>query len=134
MYNGTVSGPVKNALDWLYLLGQRDPPYLTDKVIGLVSVAGGTRGLQVVNTLEFAVRALRAWAVPFVMLVFAGPEAFDGDGVPFDDSVDPQLKMVGAEVVRVARRFGAGVVGAAADECARAADRVAAAGGAVAAK
>ncbi|HTS59867.1 MAG TPA: NAD(P)H-dependent oxidoreductase [Terriglobales bacterium] len=33
MYNGTISGSFKNALDWLKLLGDRKPPYLTDKVV-----------------------------------------------------------------------------------------------------
>jgi FMN reductase len=46
MYHGTISGAFKNALDWLYLLGDREPPYLADKVIGLISTAGGTQGLQ----------------------------------------------------------------------------------------
>jgi NAD(P)H-dependent FMN reductase len=62
LYQGTISGALKNALDWLHLLGQRDPPYLHDKVIGLISAAGGTQGLQAINTTEFAVRALRGWA------------------------------------------------------------------------
>ena len=31
MYHGTISGAFKNALDWLYLVGDRNPPYLTDK-------------------------------------------------------------------------------------------------------
>jgi FMN reductase len=64
LYQGTISGALKNALDWLHLLGRRDPPYLHDKVIGLISAAGGTQGLQAINTMEFAVRALRGWAVP----------------------------------------------------------------------
>src|SRR5262245_36283556 len=55
LYQGTISGALKNALDWLHLLGQRDPPYLHDKVIGLISAAGGTQGLQAINTMEFAV-------------------------------------------------------------------------------
>src|ERR1700719_3836388 len=46
MYNGTISGSFKNALEWLKLLGHRNPPYLTDKVIGLISTAGGMQGLQ----------------------------------------------------------------------------------------
>ncbi len=50
MYNGTISGSFKNALDWLKLLGDRSPPYLTDKVVGLISTAGGMQGLQAVNT------------------------------------------------------------------------------------
>jgi FMN reductase len=53
MYNGTISGSFKNALDWLILLGHSNPPYLTDKVVGLISVAGGVQGLQAVNTMEF---------------------------------------------------------------------------------
>ena len=59
MYNGTISGSLKNALDWLILLRDRHPPYLTDKVVGLISTAGGVHGLQAVNTMEFVVRALR---------------------------------------------------------------------------
>jgi FMN reductase len=32
-------------------------------VIGLMSAAGGTQGLQAINTMEFAVRALRGWGL-----------------------------------------------------------------------
>src|SRR3954449_12139916 len=67
MYNGTISGAFKNALDWLHALGGRTPPYLHDTVVGLISAAGGTQGLQVVNTMEFVTRSLRAWAVPYVV-------------------------------------------------------------------
>lgn len=59
MYHGTISGSFKNALDWLQLLANRQPPYLTDKIVGLISTAGGVQGLQAVNTMEFVVRALR---------------------------------------------------------------------------
>jgi NAD(P)H-dependent FMN reductase len=59
MYNGSVSGSFKNAIDWLHMLGSREPPYLHDEVIGLISAAGGTQGLQVVNTMEFSMRSLQ---------------------------------------------------------------------------
>ena len=77
MYNGTISGSFKNALDWLKLLGNRRPPYLTDKVVGLISTAGGVQGLRAVNTMEFVVRALRGWAVPLVMPIAQAWKAFD---------------------------------------------------------
>lgn len=45
LYNGTISGVFKNALDWLQLLAGDEPPYLTGKVVGLVATAGGVQGL-----------------------------------------------------------------------------------------
>jgi FMN reductase len=67
----------KNALDWLHALGSREPPFLHDQVIGLISAAGGTQGLQAINTMEFAVRALRGWAVPYVVPVASAYRVFD---------------------------------------------------------
>lgn len=32
MYNGSVSGSFKNSIDWLHMLGTREPPYLHDEV------------------------------------------------------------------------------------------------------
>ena len=77
MYHGTVSGSFKNALDWLQLLSDSNPLFLTNKVVGLTNTAGGVQGLQAVNTMEFAVRALRGWAVPLVIPVARVWEAFD---------------------------------------------------------
>ncbi len=128
MYQGTISGAFKNALDWLHVLGGRDPPFLHDKVIGLISAAGGTQGLQAVNTMEFVVRALRGWAVPYVVPVPSAARAFDPDGRVTDPSIESQLTTLGAEVVRVAERFRAAGPLHRADECAAAAERVALAG------
>ncbi|HXB16683.1 MAG TPA: NAD(P)H-dependent oxidoreductase [Solirubrobacteraceae bacterium] len=105
MYNGSVSGSFKNAIDWLHMLGTRDPSFLHDKVIGLISAAGGTQGLQVVNTMEFSVRSLRAWAVPYVFPVPLSTRAFDDSGEGRDPAVEQQLRLLGEEVVRVAGRF-----------------------------
>jgi FMN reductase len=105
MYQGTISGAFKNALDWLHPLGRRDPPYLHDKVVGLISAAGGTQGLQAVNTMEFATRALRAWAVPYVVPVPSAHLVFGQDGEIRDEGVEGQLQLLGAEVVRAAHRF-----------------------------
>src|SRR5207237_10659037 len=105
MYQGTISGAFKNALDWLHVLGTRDPPYLYDTVVGLISAAGGTQGLQAINTMEFATRALRAWAVPYVVPVATAARVFDPDGRVRNETVEGQLETLGREVVRVAERF-----------------------------
>jgi FMN reductase len=127
MYQGTISGAFKNALDWLHVLGSRDPPYLHDKVIGLISAAGGTQGLQAINTMEFSVRALRGWAVPYVVPVAAAARVFDGEGRIHDEGVARQLETLGAEVVRVAERFTSDDALHRLSECDDAAERVAAA-------
>ena len=105
MYNGTISGSFKNALDWLKLLGDRNPPYLTDKVVGLISTAGGVQGLQAVNTMEFVVRALRGWAVPLVMPIAQAWKAFDEQGAPVDAQLTEQLHALGREVARGSCQF-----------------------------
>jgi FMN reductase len=125
MYQGTISGALKNALDWLHVLGRREPPYLHDKVIGLISAAGGTQGLQAINTMEFAVRALRGWAVPYVVPVASAARVFDRDGRIQDEAIELQLRTLGGEVVRVAERFAADHRLHRATECADAAERIA---------
>ena len=115
LYQGSISGSFKNALDWLHL--PSGSVYLTDKVIGLISVAGGTQGLQAVNTMEFCVRALRAWAVPLVVPVSRGQLQ--------DEGVDRQLRMLGSEVVRIAEHFVTEREPEHEKVCAEAADRLA---------
>lgn len=105
LYHGTISGSFKNALDWLQLLSDRQPPNLTDKVVGLISTAGGTQGLQAVNTMEFVVRALRGWAVPLVIPIAQAWGAFDPDGFARDPKIEEQLRTLGGEVARAARQF-----------------------------
>jgi FMN reductase len=127
MYQGTISGAFKNALDWLHPLGKREPPFLHDEVIGLISAAGGTQGLQAINTMEFAVRALRGWAVPYVIPVAAAYRVFDSAGRVTDEGVELQLRTLGAEVVRVAARFASDTTAQRARACEESAERVAAA-------
>lgn len=127
LYQGTVSGAFKNAIDWLQLLADRDPAFLTDKVIGLISTAGGVQGLQAINTMEYSVRALRGWAVPLVVPVPQSWQVFDDRGRPRDQGVEKQLFTLGKEVVRVADLMNRKQVADPGAECAEAAARAAAA-------
>jgi FMN reductase len=106
-YHGSVSGAFKNALDWLILLAENDPPYLANKPIGLVTTAGGVQGLQAINTMDFIARSLRGWSVPLVLPVAQSWQSFDPEGRLKDEAVAIQLRKLGAEVVRAARQFQA---------------------------
>ena len=123
MYNGSVSGSFKNAIDWLHMLGSRDPPYLHDEVVGLISVAGGVQGLQVINTMDFSARSLRAWAVPYAAPTSRA--AFGDSGAIEDELIELQLRALGEEVVRVAERFAHDPSLHRPAECEGAAERVA---------
>jgi FMN reductase len=83
--------------------------------------------LQAVNTMEFAVRALRGWAVPYVVPVASAARVFDADGGIVDHGVGAQLRRLGGEVVRVAEKFAADQALHRQVECDRAAERVASA-------
>jgi len=77
--------------------------------VGLISTAGGTHGLQAVNTMEFVVRALRGWAVPLVLPIPQSWQVFK-DGRLIDKRVEEQLRALGRELARAAHLFAAGAI------------------------
>lgn len=107
LYHGSVSGSFKNAVDWLELLAAEDPPYLTDKPVGLVSVAGGGHALHAITAMQQMVHALRGWAVPLVVPIHRAREVVGKDGAIADDRVRTQLEALAREIVRAGRRFRA---------------------------
>ncbi len=105
LYHGTISGAFKNALDWLELLAQENPPYLSDKPVGLIGVAGGVQSLQAVSTMEHIVRSLRGWTIPMVVGINRSRELFAEDGSIADDRALSQLKILAGELVKSANLF-----------------------------
>jgi FMN reductase len=67
-------------------------------------VAGGIHGLQAVNTMEFAVRTLRGWAVPLVMPIAQAWKALDKQGGAQDAQSD-QLRALEREVATGSCQF-----------------------------
>jgi FMN reductase len=98
VYHGTLSGAVKNALDFLELLGNDKPPYLTRKVVGLLSVAGGSSGTNAINSLIAASYALKAWVLPR-MAIIPG-DGFDETGCLKDSALVQRLNALGEDIVK----------------------------------
>ena len=107
LYHGSVSGAFKNSVDWMQHLAERDVPYLSGKVVGLVATAGGVLGLNAINSMEFSVRALRGYAVPMVLPIAQASQVFNDEGHVTDEAVGQQLARLGAEVCRAARQVSA---------------------------
>ncbi|MCS6903600.1 MAG: NAD(P)H-dependent oxidoreductase [Candidatus Bipolaricaulota bacterium] len=103
VYHGTLSGAMKNALDFLELLSNDQPPWLENKVVGLISVAGGNSGINTINSMLHTCRALRAWVLP-ASVVIPGT-AFADDGHLQDPNIRARLAKLGSEIAKYARLF-----------------------------
>jgi N-hydroxyarylamine O-acetyltransferase len=59
-YHGTVSGAIKNAIDFIELMCNDRRPYLTGRAVGLITVADSTT----LAAMRDSVHELRAWLAP----------------------------------------------------------------------
>ncbi|MCS6936149.1 MAG: NAD(P)H-dependent oxidoreductase [Candidatus Bipolaricaulota bacterium] len=103
VYHGTLSGAMKNALDFLELLSNDQPPWLENKVVGLISVAGGNSGINTINSMLHTCRAMRAWVLPLAVTVPGS--AFTPDGQLHDLNITERLLKLGVETARYAQLF-----------------------------
>lgn len=103
-YHGSVSGLVKNALDYLEDLADDKRPYLDGRAIGLIATAYGDQAtMGTMMTLRAITHALRGWPTPLGATVRTFQGLFDAQGACTDAKVAAQLAMVGAQVVMGAR-------------------------------
>jgi len=65
LYHGSMTGAMKNALDWLELSSNDEVPYLTDKVVSFICWADGLHALNGINSMDSVAKSLRAWVMPF---------------------------------------------------------------------
>jgi FMN reductase len=100
-YHGTISGVVKNALDFIEFLSDRTPPYLDGKPVGLISTAGGSMaGVTTLQALMHTAHALRAWVVPLTIAVPGAWRSIDNQGRLTDTNLESRLQALGREVVQ----------------------------------
>lgn len=105
-YHGTISGMVKNAIDYLEELAKDRRPYLDGRPVGLIATAFGHQAANSsINTLRTIVHALRGWPTPFGAAVKVDPDSFDENGACLDPVIQGQLELVGRQVARAAGRF-----------------------------
>lgn len=105
-YHGSISGLVKNALDYVEDLSTDERPYFHGRPIGLITTAFGHQAaMSTLLTLRSIVHALRGWPTPIGAAIRTTPETFDEDGEIRDVGARMQLELVGQQVVGAARRF-----------------------------
>jgi FMN reductase len=105
-YHGTVSGMLKNALDYAEDLCGDDPPYLSGIPVGCIAVAHGWQAsVSTLTTLRTCVHALRGWPSPLGVALNTTLPVFDeATGACTDEHARTQLETVGRQVVDFAAR------------------------------
>jgi FMN reductase len=102
-YHGTVSGLVKNALDYVEDLRADTRPYLDGRAVGCVAMALGWQAtVTTLTALRSIVHALRGWPTPLGAALNSTEVSFDEHGVPSDPAVDRTLRVIGQQVVQFA--------------------------------
>ncbi|MEW6121797.1 MAG: NADPH-dependent FMN reductase [Pseudomonadota bacterium] len=103
-YHGSLSGLVKNALDYAEDLRGEARPYFDGLAVGLVACAGGAQAAsQTLATLRSVAHALRGWPTPLGATLNTSTALFDPEGQCVDAAARFQLETVGRQVVQFSR-------------------------------
>lgn len=103
-YHGSVSGLVKNALDYAEDLRDDERPYLSGRAVGVLATGYGWQGVvATLQTLRQVAHALRGHPTPLGAGINSAEAKFAEDGSVSDDKAALQLQLVGQEVVALAR-------------------------------
>ncbi len=80
-YHGSISGVIKNALDYAEDLRTDVRPYFSGRAVGCIATAGGWPGaVNTLGALRDIVHALRGWPTPLGAAINSSEEAFDESG------------------------------------------------------
>lgn len=102
-YHGSLSGLIKNALDYTEDLREDARVYLDGVPVGLIACAGGWQaGAQTLATLRGIVHALRGWPTPLGASLNTSNPLFAPDGELTDMGSKMQLQTVGRQVYEFA--------------------------------
>ncbi len=98
-YHGTFSGVMKNMLD---LLGFDE---LEGKVVGLVSVLGGSSNSNALNHLRISMRWVHSLVIPEQVAIGAAYNAFDKEGNLKDAKLAARMDKLSSSLVNYTRRL-----------------------------
>lgn len=103
-YHGSISGLVKNALDYVEDLRGDAAPYFDGRAVGCIACAFGWQATgSTLAALRSIVHALRGWPTPIGVAINTSSKIFDADGACLDAAVSKQLELMAMQVVEFAR-------------------------------
>lgn len=114
-YHGTVSGLIKNALDYVEDMAKDERVYFEGRAVGLIAVAAGWQATgSTLATLRSITHALRGWPTPMAVAINSAQPVFDSEGALIDGAIANQLTVLAGQVVEFARMRALDTLGRAA--------------------
>lgn len=102
-YHGSLSGLLKNALDYVEDLRNDARPYFHDRAVGLIACAYGWQATgTTLMAMRSIVHALRGWPTPMGVAINSAIKPFSEQGTPLDATLDAQLRMLASQVLEFA--------------------------------
>ena len=98
-YHGTMSGVMKNTMDWMY------DKHVGGKVFGLMSTLGGVTNANTLNHMRISLRWLHGWPVPEQLAIGHVKEAFDEEGSLVDEGLHQRLSKLVNSVLSTAKKL-----------------------------
>ncbi len=103
-YHGSISGLVKNALDYTEDMRGDEWPYFHGRPVGSVATGAGWQGaVATLTALRGIVHALRGWNTPLGVAINTIEPIFSSDGACTDEKIEAMLRGMGKEVAWAAR-------------------------------
>src|SRR5271156_5494644 len=109
-YHGSISGLVKNALDYAEDLRTDARPYFSGRAVGCIATAGGWPGaVNTLGALRDIVHALRGWPTPLGAAINSTENVFDEQGNCLVPRVAQILDLIAHEVMNFPDRISSRV-------------------------
>lgn len=103
-YHGSVSGLLKNALDYVEDMAQDPHPYFDGRAVGLIVCGSGWQTTAItLSALRSIVHALRGWPTPMGVAINTMNKTFDEQGSVIEETASRQLGILVNQVVHFAR-------------------------------
>ena len=105
-YHGSLSGLIKNALDYTEDLRADKRVYLEGRAVGCIACAEGAQSIgSTLAALRSIVHALRGWPTPLAVGINTSFQPFRADGSCSDDKVSNQLVTLARQATQFAKAF-----------------------------
>lgn len=106
-YHGSLSGLVKNALDYLEALHDDTRPYLTDRPVGLVVTAYGWQAaVTTLAAMRQIIHALRGWPTPLGIAVNVADLPEGLEAALASPALGGRVEELARQITALAQAFG----------------------------